>query len=776
MNVYDLLVKISGNGQGLRDDIERDKESVHSLLDSIHNKDMKVEANVTEADAKLDAFKQRLKEIQETHALIKVDDDKAQSEVDKLKIKLDDIVYRALKITADDTDAEAKITDLHGKLAQIRADYTKLPIGVEDASALEKIDAIKMDLDTLHGKTVTVDVRQRGSATGGGQNRRMSRGALIAAWVAALAPAASPLGASLLGGAGGLASAATPGLVGAAGFAAVAKSNIHPVTQAVSTYNKYTKMAAQATTAKQQNADLAKANAAWVGLNKAQLSAAHSLQTFEGFWKKFAASFQNPVLTLFKSGLQTLKTLLLDIKPAISGTATAFNKLMSDAQKALNSPFWKQFFSWLGKNAKQSTMVFGKSLGNLTKGFAGLLMAFQPMAKEMDAGWLKMTASFAKWATSLKGTKNFENFLKYASKSGKAVLALIGNLAHLIGTLLRDFEPLGLAMVKFISDLAKWINQLLRVNPIISALVKNLLGVITSLLQGVDAIVKFMTWLRKAHPAISDIVTAIGLATAAFIGFNVVMNANPIAKVITIISLLVVAGTELVTHWKQIKHFFAGLWKWFATETKKVWDAIATYFTKQWKSITGGITKSWDAIVKFFKKYGLDVLAALTGPIGLLALYLVKHWSQISADAKKAWNGIKKFLHGLWTSTIKDAETIFSGLGKFFTGLWKTAESWGSGIVNGVWKGIKSAFAAVETKMKKIASEIGHFFGGGGSQVQVRSNVASMVQHVGTVNHVVSGSVSHAHTGTVDWGKPSAQSVKHIERQIYRNGLSRGMG
>lgn len=885
MNIWDLIVKISGNGQGLRDDIDKDIASLEELnATELKDKNAIVDLDTAEASIKLDALNGKMSELENAMANVTLDDTGAQLKLDALKAELKSLKDARVTAKLSDEGFKLKLDDLHVRFAELR-DKT-VAVKVDSAGATVGIDTIKTELDTLpeekrvairlvdfimpqveiaktelddipDEKTIDIKVydaeiipetslvraelddlpshkvigiefktdgyekakaeeesldngnggsgffswlHRRNGGSGG--NRKLGRAGMIGAVIAALAPAASPLGAAALGGSMGLLSAAAPGVAGTAGLAAVSISNLKPIFSALSQYNTNMKAASQATTIKQQNADIAKAELAWKGLNSAQMQAVHSLQSFESFWKSFSTSFQNPVLTMFSNGLKLLQNLLTDMKPAITGAASAFNTLLQDASKALNSPFWKSFFNWMGANAKQSVLAFGTSLGNLTKGFAGLLQAFSPMAKEMDAGWVKMTASFAKWATHLSGTRQFEDFLNYASKSGAAVLKLIGNLSRLVGTLLKDFAPLGLAMVKFVSDLTKFINQLLKTNPIVKILVDLLLGGLKNILQFVDGIIKFLTWLGKAHPIIMDIITAVGLLVAAFL-----LPISPMIAIVAGIAAVIAGGVELVKHWGTVKQ-----------DAHQVWDSITQFFAKTWKSITSGLKTAWNAIVGFFKKYGLDILAALTGPVGELALYLYKHWGTISSDAKKAWTTLKSDLHSWATGAKKAVTDVFDGLASYFSGLWHQAETWGSNLIHMLTQGIRNGLNEVKNAGGAVAKVIANMLGwhsptkeGPGAdsdtwapnlmnmltngikhgapklqdalnsalsmpQWAVSSGVASMVQGGGlTVNHIHSGSLQHELNGSFNVQKFGPQAIKHIEQQIYRNGVARGV-
>ncbi len=813
MNVWDLVVRIAGNGQSLRDDLDKDKVSIDELLASIHDKDMSVEANTTDAETKLDAFKQRLREIQDTHALIRVEDEKAQAEVDKLKLQLDDITYRALKITVDDPDAEAKLEDLRLKLDKLRLSYTKLPIGVEDGSALEKIQAIRMDLEELHGKTVDVNVRTNGAradaaaaaaAKGGG-------GGILAGIISALIPLVSPVGAAATVGAMGLASDFASTSAGALGLGLVAKGALSPVFQASSQIMQGQLAYKNASTVQQQQQALVLERQAWAGLTAEQVKSLQSLQAFKGFWQGFVGEFSKPVTNLFTNSLKVLEQLLTDSKPMISGAASAFGTLLTAASKALNSPFWKTFFVFLGGQAKQSILAFGQEIGNLGKGFAALMMAFAPATKSMSQGIVKLTKDFAGWATHLSATKGFQQFLQYAQASGTQIGKLFSTLGPILGAVLKDLAPLGMAMLKLINNIALFVKNLLTANPLFQTLIKIIVGGVTNVVEFANAIFKLLNWLSKTHPVIMQLIEGIGLATAAFFGLNAIMAANPIALVIIAIAALIAIGVELVKHWTQVRQFFVELWKWFTTETTKVWDAIAKFFVDLWKAITAAIVKAWMAIEKWFTGLWKTMTTDLTKAWSGIETFFSKLWNSISGTAQKVWQDIVKMLTGLWHGAIMDAENIFNGLAKFFEGLWKQAVTWGENIVHMVANGIMAGIHWVENAVTTVANKIKSFLGFGSPTEEgpgatsdqwapnlmrmltqgvkagspalqaalnqalslppfmVSPGVANMMQSGGLhVTHTMQGTVQHELHGQFDIRKFGPQAIKYIQQQIYQ--------
>jgi predicted nuclease with TOPRIM domain len=670
---------------------------VGQLMNSLGSADLNKPKDLQKTEAQLDRVKYMLDEINKTQSTIHVDDAKAQAEVDKLSAKVDDLVFRTLKLSVDDTDATTKIKELYADLGALRASYARIPIGVEDGSALEKIDAIKMDLDTLHGKTVDVKVKE----SGGGGKGGFSLGTIIGG----LLPVASPLAADAGGGIMGLLSALAPGMAGGAGYTAVAGSTLMPVFAAESSLKtaeaQYQAILNNpAATNAQKLQALQAVHQSTANLNGGQMQALGQVQQFGTFMQGFDKSFQPQVLQSFTSVLQLLQNLLKNLAPAIHGFASGLNELLSEANKALGSPVWKSFFSYLGANAKSSILAFGQGLGNLATGFASLLMAFNPLAKSMDAGWTKMTASFAHWAANVSKSKGFQQFLDYVKQTGPQVLSLIGNLGGIIVKLFQAMAPAGQNVLSMVNGLASLANTLLKVNPLVGQIVvgiiqmvafKSVLGWVSGVGGGFTKLgttlmstTGFVGKLVKVFPGLEGVMKLVG-SGAGLLGKAFTLLGGPWGLLIAAI----VAGAFLIIgHWKQI-----------SAEAEKLWKDVSAFF----KQLGHDVVKLWDGMWKAIKDE-IDKIG--------LAPYLKGYWDYIKGVFKvfldlltgnwsKAWTDMKTALTNIWND-IKNTT-----LGHMLT----DALNWGENLVHMIGNGIMNGIHWVTNAVNAVANQVKSFLG-----------------------------------------------------------------
>jgi hypothetical protein len=161
-------------------------------------------------------------------------------------------------------------------------------------------------------------------------------------------------------------------------------------------------------------------------------------------WHRFQTGFQPEILGAYTQGLQFVETLLPRIDPLIRSAAGAFTQLETDAEAALKSPFWREFFVFLGHEAGPSILTLGHALGNVLRGAAGIAVAFGPTLHDFE-GWLvRVTGRFARWGQNLSGSNGFTRFVGYVRAEGPVVAHTLGDIAHAglqLGVALSHYGP-----------------------------------------------------------------------------------------------------------------------------------------------------------------------------------------------------------------------------------------------------------------------------------------------------------------------------------------------
>lgn len=122
-------------------------------------------------------------------------------------------------------------------------------------------------------------------------------------------------------------------------------------------------------------------------------------------------------------------------------------------------------------------------------------------------------------------------------------------------------------------------------------------------------------------------------ATIANKGLNVVMRENPIGIVITLIGLLVAAGTALYMNWDKVKAFAGQLWTKLKTVFGNIKDTAVEKFNQTKDAIIKPIQTAVDKVKEFVEKIkGFFKNMKLKLPDIKMPHFSVKNWSLNPAD------------------------------------------------------------------------------------------------------------------------------------------------
>lgn len=279
------------------------------------------------------------------------------------------------------------------------------------------------------------------------------------------------------------------------------------------------------------------------------------------------------------------------------------------------------------------------------------------------------------------------------------VAFVVGKVTGAIGRMVGAVGKLTLAFGKGGEAAPAWARGIAKVTKGLASFVKQSALAIASVARQAAA------WVAEtaAKVAATAATVAHSVATKASAAaqwlLNAAMTANPIGLVIAAIAALV-AGIVLL--WKKNETF------------RRI--VIAT-----WNAIKSAASAVWNWLVSAFKKWGLGILAAVTGPIGILVITAVKHWGKIKESAARAWYAIKGTAATVWSAikgVVSKAWGAIVGLFKLspvgvIAGHWskirsQATEAWSriKERISGVWSKIVGVFSGVYSKFLSVGSDI----------------------------------------------------------------------
>lgn len=286
-------------------------------------------------------------------------------------------------------------------------------------------------------------------------------------------------------------------------------------------------------------------------------------RTFAEFtFTKLLPAFQGLQDAAASGFLPGLQGALTDALPGLQGLegfvhqlALTLGDLAREAAAALDSPVWTSFFDYMDRTAGPFLQDLARILGNIATGFAGMLVAFEPVSVAFSNGLDDMARSFANWAAGLKNNDGFQRFLGYIIDVGPRVLDFLGSLVRAVVAIGEGLAPLGEIIIGTLTAFLNFIDQL----PV---------GVITALGTAILFVVASTVALKLAHLAAS---IAIGIYQGAVLLATVATNllngsltiteallAVPLllaAAVVVLVGVLFAAAGAFYYAWKNSETF-----------------------------------------------------------------------------------------------------------------------------------------------------------------------------------------------------------------------------
>lgn len=274
-------------------------------------------------------------------------------------------------------------------------------------------------------------------------------------------------------------------------------------------------------------------------------------------------------------------------------------------------------------------------------------------------------------------------------------------------------------------------------------IVTGLTNVATMLLSGVQPAVQwFVTNLPIIAPMLAGIVTTIGLlavvlnastiattaqtvatnAAAAAQGLlNMVMNANPIALIVTLIAGLVVAIIGLWNNSEAFRNFVTGAFQQIQQVAQVVIDAIVNFFTVTVPNaigvVIGFFQNLWNSIVSVFNGALSTVSGFVSSVVSFFTVSVPNAVSnmlsaagripgQIASFLGSALSSAASFVGSFASSAIQAASQFVSNIVSGLSGLAGRVMSVGSDIVHGIWSGISGAAGWLMNQISGFANNI----------------------------------------------------------------------
>jgi hypothetical protein len=430
------------------------------------------------------------------------------------------------------------------------------------------------------------------------------------------------------------------------------------------------RQAAQA--AEAQSSSLTKVDDAMKALTPAGRTFALFLFSLRHRFDELKATAQEGLLPGVQAGIQAVLPLLPVLNRIVGNAAKAMGDLFEQAGKALTSPFWMDFFNMIATTVGPNLRIFGQTLLNLGQGFAGLLMAFQPLNAQLGSGLLNLSQRFAEFGAQARSSAGFQAFMDYVQQVGPLVVSVFRSLAVMVGRVLVALAPVGPIVLKSIGVLAEIVNGI----PI---------DVLQVLLVTIGALVLgFRVW------------------AAAQWALNVAMEANPIGLVVVALAALGAAIVITYRNSETFRRIVQQAWAGIQAATAATWRVIGPILSSIARWVGTFLVAAFHLWVRVVRAEFAAVQAVtatlwrVVGPI-FSTLYrwvgtvLVGGFRLYTRVVRAEFNAAGAVISAVWRNVL---HPVFDGLGRIISRTVPDAFTSGVRAIRSAWDKIKDAAKA----------------------------------------------------------------------------------
>jgi hypothetical protein len=416
-----------------------------------------------------------------------------------------------------------------------------------------------------------------------------------------------------------------------------------------------------------------------------------AFQSLRTAFKAWSESLQPAVMPLFTRALEGIKNSLPGLTPFVLNAAKAIGILQDKVSAGFKSPWWQSFRDDLAKSVLPATVGLGVAFGNVFKTFGGIIDAFLPHMDSISERMQTITGRWASWATGLKGSDKFEQFLSYSAQMAPILAESIGKIASGLFEVSRAASPLS--------------------GPVLATL-----GAIFSV---IGSIANTLPWLIQL---LYGVWVATKLWTLSMIILNAAMSANPITLIIIGIVALVAAVIYAFKHWTWFREAVIAAWEGIKTGAAYAWSILQPILAGIWSAlqfvgrvamwlwtnaISPAFTFIWGAAKILFTVLATMLIAPLVILFKILGAIAMWLWD---TAIKPAFNLIAALAVWLWDVAIKPAfdniMVIVRGVGAVFSWLWaniiKPVWNYIAGIIAEKWQQIKLVFDVLAAYVKNV--------------------------------------------------------------------------
>ncbi|MFJ3839477.1 hypothetical protein ACIPY6_28775 [Streptomyces sp. NPDC090054] len=416
-----------------------------------------------------------------------------------------------------------------------------------------------------------------------------------------------------------------------------------------------------------------KYQAALAKLSPAARGTYDAFQSLKTAFSAWSTSLQPAVMPIFTRALEGIKNSLPGLTPFVLGAAEAIGTLQDKISNGFKSPWWQSFRDDLAKSVVPATVGLGVAFGNVFKTLGGIVDAFLPHMDSISERMQTITGRWAAWATNLKGTDKFKDFLAYASEQGPILAKFLGDIGAAFMEISRAVSPL--------------------TGPV--------LGTMGAILTAIASIAETLPWLIQLLYAVW---VATKLWALAVIALNLAMSANPLTLILIAIVAVVAAVIYAYKNWSWFRETVDAAWQGIQAGAKYAWSILQPILSGIWEALKfvgqiavwlweNAIRPAFEGIWLAARVLFAIVVTAVITPIYLVlkGLGVIARWLWEEAF-RPAFKGIADAAMWLWNSYLKP---VFGWIADTAVSLWRDK-------ISPAWELLKLGTRLVGEKFREI--------------------------------------------------------------------------
>ncbi|HAU35184.1 MAG TPA: hypothetical protein DCW76_12990 [Lysinibacillus sp.] len=448
-------------------------------------------------------------------------------------------------------------------------------------------------------------------------------------------------------------------------------------------------------------------------LSSAQKSAKSSFDNMKKTYQSLVKETEKPVLKAFTSAMQITNTLLTKLRPLFLSSAQAVSSLMTQLNAAIGTPPIQKFLDYLNTTGAPMLKTVTRSMGNIFKGLASMLVAFAPLTASTAKGFEEMTARFAEWSNGLSSSTKFQSFMDYVNENMPKIRAIFrdatAGIVYFFSAFAGSSSGMMDGLVAMMARFKEWSASLSQ-NQGFQTFLSYVQQTAPSVLQLIGNLTNFLVNLGIGMAPVGAGLMNIVNSILEFM--NSGMESNRMIGVL-IASFISIGGVLLavVPNIIAFGELFKGLGPAITGGVGKALKGVGGLFT----NFSGTLTTVGAKILTFVKTFGKGLI---TNPVGLIVIAIVAFiavlvrlyqtnekfrsqvqavWEVIKTGISMAVTAIKNSIMSVWTQITsfwnENQESIkatASTIWKFIGDVVTTAMTVIGAIMKFVWPVVKA--------------------------------------------------------------------------------------